>query len=186
MTTSPPPTPVVSDYLRQIRAWRTAVLELLSSTSGRFASDLDPLSERTREWLERLLADNWPDGLRQWALHSPYNLNPFPARALEGEVTSALDTALEVLRWRAGVEDFLSDIWDVVCEPLLDLDECGAIGAFLRPSSNESLCHLCLTAFTRDELNVARHGCLVLAHVRAKWPPMPGKFVQWSREAEQE
>jgi len=182
---SPPPSSVLSEYVRQIRAWRAAVLALVHRPLPDVVADNEALSEPVREWLGQLLAGEWPDEVRRWALQSPYHLTPFPTGVLEPAAAASLDSALGVLRWRAGVEDFLSDIWDVIGEPLLDLDECNAIGAFFRPITQERICGFCLTEFPPDQLHVDRHGCLVLAHVRAKWPPMPGKFVQWAREAEQ-
>jgi len=75
--------------------------------------------------------------------------------------------ALDVLRWRAGIYDFLSDIWDVIGEPMLDMFECNAMAAFLVPVGARR-CIFCLAA----EPN--HHPCVVLAHVRSKWPTLPG------------
>jgi len=89
-----------------------------------------------------------------------------------------VDRVLEVLRWRAGVADYLSDVWDVMEEPELDVFECGAISRFLDPASSAGICHVCLTEFAPDKLNVYDHGCLLLAHVQAKWPVVPKRFLR--------
>jgi hypothetical protein len=57
----------------------------------------------------------------------------------------------EVLRWRAAVQDCLSDIWDVIGDPYLDFDECMAIGQFLQPAAPNEVCRFCLTEFAPEK-----------------------------------
>jgi hypothetical protein len=120
--------------------------------------------------------------MTRYAIQSPYNLVPFPAAALESEPAPGAETVLQTLRWRAGTVDYLDDVWDVVNEPYLDLSECTALGRFLRRPSGEPVCHLCLTEFAENELHPDRHGCVLLRHVRAKWPAIP-IFERWRNEA---
>jgi hypothetical protein len=83
------------------------------------------------------------------------------------------------------MEDYLHDIWDVIGDPFLDLDECNAIGQFLYPAGTEDLCCFCLTEIAPDKLNVSDHDCFFLEHVRAKWPAPPPSFRRWMTEAKQ-
>src|SRR6185369_360472 len=99
--------------------------------------------------------------------------------------TPNLEDVMNVLRWRAAVEDYLGDIWDVMGDPFLDFDECGAIGQFLSPACAKGVCALCLTEISPDRLNIDDHNCFFLDHIRAKWPPPPPIFQRWMKEAKQ-
>jgi hypothetical protein len=166
-------------YLQQIRDWRQTVLA--------FVCGPDPtaphgLSQRARRTLETFFALSWSDAMTRYAIQSPYNLMAFPTPALKSTPATNIQTVLQVLRWRAGVTDYLDDVWDVVNEPSLDMDECTAIDRFLGCASDEPVCHLCLTEFAKDRVHPDLHACLLLRHVRAKWPVIP-IFEQWKDEA---
>src|SRR6266446_4324310 len=172
----PPPDHALASYLDQIRVWRSTVLEFLDKSGGGPVPEVEGLARRARMTLATFLASSWTQGVTQNAAQSPYNTRAFPGTALEAVSHPNVDLVLAVLRWRAGVVDYLSDIWDVIGEPELDVDECGAIEQFLRPAYEERMCPFCLTEFPSDKLHPDQHGCLLLGHVRAKWPPMPPQF----------
>ena len=169
----PPPGEVLSNYLGEIRQWRSAVLAFLEEPEVKRAATIEGLSERASEALATCLSSQWPENMSAWAKQSPYNLNAFPAPALEAVSPPCLALVLDVLRWRAGVMDMLSDIWDVIGEPWLDLAECMAMEQFLYPVGDRRCCAFCLTEFASDQMHADRHQCLLLGHVRAKWPAMP-------------
>jgi hypothetical protein len=167
---SPPPDQTVRSYLNQIRSWRSRVLAFLGQLVLNTAPEAAGLSGRAIRALGTFLAANWPPETTQYAAQSPYNISAFPASALESHDRPVLDILFDVLRWRAGAVDYLGDIWDVIGEPDLELFECNALAQFLSPVSDERMCRLCLTEFPPHELQVDRHRCVVVAHVRAKWP----------------
>jgi hypothetical protein len=73
-----------------------------------------------------------------------YALGPFPD--LGGEPLAALH---RVLLWRAGVADFLADVWDTIGEAAFGFDECQRIASLLIPSGlspgeERTTCLLCL------------------------------------------
>ncbi len=156
------PDAAAEGYLNDIRAWRLAVLEFVARPGTGPQSDPDGLSERARKALVTFLAESWSEATSLWAAQSPYNVSAFPISGLEADKMSTVDSILKILRWRAGLEDCLSDIWDVIGEPALDLDECDAIGQFLRPASEAKLCCLCLNEYAPGDLPPDRHGCLIL------------------------
>lgn len=180
----PPPDGVLSGYLDKIRQWRLAVLTFLEESDAKCVAPLADLTERAREALAACLASAWSQNMTAWATQSPYNFGAFPAPALDAATQSSMDLVLNVLRWRAGLIDMLSDIWDVLDEPELDLDECMAIGQFLHPADQQSRCAFCLTEFAQDQLHPSQHQCRLLGHVRAKWPEFPPSFKRWAGEAQ--
>lgn len=180
----PPSGHAVAGYLQELRSWRSAVLELLGKSAGKPDSEAGGLSERARKALDTFLASTWTEQTTQWAVQSPYNLGPFPASAEEPGTDSPLNSILEVLRWRAGICDCLSDIWNVFGDPYLELDECMAIAQFLEPSASKKICGYCLTEFAPEKLHTDQHQCLLLRHVRAKWPPRPPAFARWAAAGE--
>ncbi len=74
-----------------------------------------------------------------------------------------------LLHWRAGLLDWVADVWDVIGEPALDLDECRALERLLTPPLHGA-CRWCLTAHAPAP---GGHECPVLAAARAHWPPSP-------------
>ena len=172
----------VSSYLDQVRSWRQAVVEFIGGSSGKPAPETDGLTERAQKALATFLADRWTEGMTDYVSQSPYNISPFPASALEGASNPPMESVFEILQWRAAVVDYLSDVWDVIGDPFLDIDECGAIDKFLRPVSKVRLCSFCLTEFASGQLD-SGHDCMLTSHVRAKWPPMPPAFARWAKHA---
>ena len=87
-----------------------------------------------RDWrLSEFLRSEWSSEDQARAASSPYNITGFPAQVGEQE-GNASACVLELLRWRAGfLEHHLSDVWDVMGEPTLGLDECNAVTRFLAP-----------------------------------------------------
>src|SRR5438270_3365436 len=185
LATSPPPGPAVATYLEQIRAWRSAVLQFLNTIKLGAALDTHGLSTRAQLALATFLEINWPEEMSRYAVHCPYNISACPARALERAGTPNLEDVMEVLRWRAAVVDYLGDIWDVMGDPFLDFNECGAIGQFLYPACAKNVCSFCLTEIATERLNVEDHNCFLLDHIRAKWPAPPPSFQRWAAEAKE-
>jgi hypothetical protein len=182
---APPSDLAVASYLHEVALWRSAVLKLTDYSSAGSASEADRLPKRARDALATFLASTWSEQMKQWAVQTPYNLTAFPAPALEAGRGATVDAVLDVLRWRAGVVDCLCDVSDVIGDPVLDTDECTAIEQFLHPraTGKGGVCAFCLTEFGPDELHPGAHECLVLAHVRSKWPPMPPSSARWAKEA---
>ncbi|HTL58537.1 MAG TPA: hypothetical protein VL361_22810 [Candidatus Limnocylindrales bacterium] len=123
--------------------------------------------------------------MNDFAVQCPYNIAPFPIAALEQAQQGSSDLATHVLRWRAAVIDCLSDIWDVIGEPLLDLNECCALGLFLNPADTARLCSFCLAEIAADKANLNDHACPLIGHVRAKWPPSPFKNLNTEASPEE-
>lgn len=156
------------DYVRGVVRWRNRVLTALNDEDE--ASKKYGFSARSRLSLLSFLQSGSPllDKLR--GAGSPYNVQAFPEEEI---VTGGVQSAMAILRWRAGFVDYLSDVWDVMGEPALDLDECELVQRFLFSSSPESLCMFCLTHFEGNLVDPNRHPCVILSDVRAKWPPNP-------------
>jgi len=79
-------------------------------------------------------------------LQYPYRLERFPelSTADGGDPAEALR---RVLLWRAGVVDFLSDVWDTLGATDIGVEECQRISSLLTPVGMErssNLCPLCL------------------------------------------
>lgn len=161
-----------ANYLGAVSDWRDGVLYVLDSEelTHRYC-----LSARARATLLRFLSAEWVHEERASARTSPYNLVPFPGEVLGAERDPAVKSVdvLDVLRWRAAVVDYLDDVVDVLGEPALTWEECAAMGGFLLPISAQSLCWFCLMPYSDDVLNPDSHDCVMLGHVRAKWPPSP-------------
>jgi len=175
---SPPPDHALASYLDQIRTWRSTVLEFLRKSGGGPVPEVECLTQRARMTLATFLASSCTQGVTRYAVRSPYNIRAFPGTALEAVGHPKVNLVLGVLRWRARAVDYLSDVWDVMGESELDVFECGAISRFLDPASGAGICHVCLTEFAPDKLNVYDHSCLLLAHVQAKWPVVPKRFLR--------
>lgn len=171
------PAQEVSAYLAQVRSWRLAVLEFIDGSSGKSLPGKDGLTERVRNVLATFLASAWTQQMTAYANKSPYNISAFPAETLEARVKPAVEAMFEVLRWRASVVDYLSDVWDVIGEPFLDIEECNTITEFLDPVGEAELCMFCLQVVS------GKHDCMLTSHVRAKWPPIPPNFAKWAKEA---
>ena len=124
------PAPVLADYLGEIRSWRLRVLEFLAQPGGAADPKNKGLTERAKMALVTFLAGHWASGMAAYAAQSPYNISPFPTNAVEALASPTMEPVLEVLRWQAGVNDYLGDVCFVMGEPALELDECMALGEF--------------------------------------------------------
>jgi hypothetical protein len=159
-----------ANYLTQVLEWRDRVLRAVPTAEE--PAEQYGLSTRARLTLVQFLRSEWSSEDQVSAAMSPYNVHAFPAETAGAE-RCASARVLEMLRWRAGFVDYLSDVWDVIDEPALTPDECWTVGAFLRPINAELLCSFCLTPFEGDAIHPDNHRCVILGHVRAKWPPFP-------------
>jgi len=172
----------VSSYLDAIRSWRSHVLEFLKDADGKYVEEFHYLSARAQQMLATFFAESWTPGMSRDAAQSPYNLRAFPQDVLEGNGNSKIEVVLDVLRWRAGVVDYLGDAPSAMF-PAIELDESVAMDQFLNPVDYQELCWLCLTEFEREQNHPDAHDCLLLGHVQAKWPKMPSAFRSWAAEA---
>lgn len=75
-------------------------------------------------------------------LRYPYRLSRFPVRL---EAVDAVADLQAVLLWRAGVVDFLADVWDTV-DGEIGTEECGELEALLLPAGMTGVCPLCLAS----------------------------------------
>ncbi len=143
----------VMDFLVRAAAWRETARAWLASPAAMAA----PLSEEMRRILPAALGDERaPPGAL--AATRTYRLEPFPrlapsAERSSGDCARARRQLLNVLVWRSRLVDFLSDVWDVMGPPLLDLDECEwVIRELLTPHSAARLCTSCLQPLSTPEL----------------------------------
>jgi hypothetical protein len=161
-------------YLSECSQWRDRLQTWLHS--GDFAPASKVLtSRRAALYLYHFLKPAWTEPELEAGLRSPYSVAPFPIDALEGPLDPR-ESVLEILRWRAGFVDWISDIWDVAGEPELDLFECRAIERFLTPADVQNPCIFCLKPLAEDESRHYGSECPLLLHVRAKWP---SKLPRW-------
>ena len=66
------------------------------------------------------------------------------------------------------VVDYLTDVWDSLSTPELEMGECAAIGAFIRPARLDGRCVYCLTKFAMDRIDPEDHGCIMARHAHAR------------------
>ncbi|HZU99011.1 MAG TPA: hypothetical protein VFF73_20045 [Planctomycetota bacterium] len=117
------------ELLRRTEEWRVSALAWLRSPESVAVSD------ELRAFLEHLLRGEKPATV----VPASYGLTPYPAGG------TALERAVSVLRWRSAVTSFLSDVWDVIGEPLFDLEECQkALEAFAPEGPAGARCAACL------------------------------------------
>jgi len=158
---------VAATYLSEIQRWRESIL--MAMAAGATANtDLARLTPRARSHFAFLLDTKWNARTRLWALDSAYDLTPFPDTCDPAEMDDTMAGVMAVLRWRAGVVTYLSDVWDVLGKPALEKEECLAISAFLQPARMEGRCILCLTEFDSDRAAPEDHGCVMLSHAGAR------------------
>jgi len=163
---------VAAEYLSEIHRWRARLVAGLAGEGPAIAGP-EGLTRRARSHLALLLGTEWDANILKWAAGSAYNIAPFPATAFHANVDDPMTSVMEVLRWRAAVADYLSDVWDVLGAPVLELGECRAMSSFLQPIRMEGRCVFCLSEFDPGRVAPEDHGCVMLSHVRAKWPPCP-------------
>jgi hypothetical protein len=165
------------DYLSQVFGWRNRVLDALQTSN--VLTNQCGLADRARRAFIWFLGAEWSTKEQDWAARSPYSISRFPDE-IRDHLGNGPASVLHVLQWRAGLVDYLSDVWDVIGEPSLSLDECNALTRFLFPLDAKSMCWFCLADYDVDALNPEKHGCVILAHVRAKWPENP--FSHWTKD----
>lgn len=161
---------VRGDYLAHVQTWRHEVLRALQpfESCERFE-----LSHWARATLLHFLRHDWNVPQHAAAMSLAYNIAPFPISAFDRDSEEAV---LDVLRWRAAARDYFDDVCDAM-PPCPDVMDCGRAATFLFPPDDTPLCIFCLTDFGEDEMPVDAHRCLILSHVRAKWPPMPHGLI---------
>jgi hypothetical protein len=136
----------IAAFLERAEAWRAAACQWLAALGPEA-----PISEKMRKVLRAALRDpEVPAGALAGA--RVYRVEPFPPlpRGL-GQPPAGADYAgarrylLDILVWRSRLVDFLSDVWDVMGPPLLEMEECEwAIRELLTASSKIQLCLDCL------------------------------------------
>lgn len=172
----------VSSYLTTIRSWRLRALEVLRNAGAKELSEVHYLSPKAQEMFASFLACGWMPEMSKYAAQSTYNLRAFSPHVLEDQDSSTVESVLDVLRWRAGIVDYLGDAafaWN----PTLEMDECAAIGRFFHPDDHKKLCWLCLTEFAPEQRHLDGHECALTSCVRAKWPQTPSAFRAWAKRA---
>jgi len=152
---------VAAAYLTEIRRWRDAVVAALASGDPAIDS-IDQFTLRAREHLAVLLRSSRDVPTRIAFLRSGYGLTPFPAPRRGGRAEDPMLAVLQVLRWRAAVVNHLTDVWDVLGKPDLEMGECAAIGMFIRPARLEGRCVYCLTEYGPGHIDPAMHDCVMV------------------------
>jgi hypothetical protein len=159
--------PAVADnYLSEIQRWRNAVVAAVATNDPEVVR-IENFTARARSRLMVLLATGWDSKARGWAATSGYGLAPFPASRLPEGLDDPMKAVMDVLHWRVTVVNYLTDVWDVLGKPELEMGECMAIGTFMRPARLEGRCVFCLTEFGYDRLDPDEHGCVLMSHVGA-------------------
>ncbi len=154
---------VAARDLEEVRRWRDAVAAALE-TRDPALDVVEHLTPRARARLALFLAERWDPRHRLWALTSDYDLAPFPAPPAARATDVPMRAVLEVMRWRAGIVHYLTDVWDVLGPPDLEMGECAAIGAFMRPARLEGRCIYCLSEYEPRRLDPEDHGCPLAVH----------------------
>lgn len=157
---------VAATYLGEIRRWRDAVMTALATADPAIAR-IENLTPRARARLAVLLDTLWDAKTQHWASESGYDLTPFPLSGQKPIVADPMQAVLDVLHWRAAVVNFLTDVWDVLGTPELEIGECAAIGTFIRPALLEGRCVYCLTEYEPRLVDPDDHGCIMVGHTHA-------------------
>ncbi len=118
-------------------AWRA---ELAAWLAG--AERDDALSPALATVLLELVRARPSEEFRRFA----YRLERMPSPEPPTDPCECLQS---LLLWRAGVVDFLSDVWDTLGPAPFDIEECQRAGSLFTPidSDGGGLCHLCLEPF---------------------------------------
>lgn len=153
-------------YLTEIQRWREAVRTAI--LAGDPAIDLiDHFTTRARSRLGLLLEAEWDPRARHWAAVSGHGLSPFPTIHGASDEVDPVREVFDVLRWRAAVVHYLTDAWVSSGMPRLEMGECAAIGAFMRPARLQGRCVYCLTEYPGDRIDPEDHGCVMAGHMYA-------------------
>ena len=159
----------VGDFLERVRTWREAARAWLVSAAAVDA----PITDEMRRILRVALGDSDARGGALAAART-YRVGPFPAGAppavtgqTNGDCKDARRYLLEVMVWRSRLVDFLSDVWDVIGPPLLDMDECEwVIRELLTPPSPVRLCIKCLQLMPSPEFERRHYDTCVVRIAR--------------------
>lgn len=157
---------VAANYLEEIHRWRNAVVTAVATNDPAVAR-IENFTTRARNRLAVLMAQNWDPKTRLWALTSGYGLVPFPAARAPEDRDDPMNAVMDVLQWRVAVVNYVTDVWDVLGKPELEMGECMAIGGFMRPARLEGRCVYCLTEFDFHRIDPDDHGCVLMSHARA-------------------
>lgn len=153
---------VAAAYLTEILRWRDAVAAALAGDDPAL-DGVDHLTPRARERLALLLRTRWDVATRLSILRSGHGLTPFPAPPRTPRAGDPMLAVLQVLRWRAAVVNHLTDVWDVLGRPELEMGECAAIGMFIRPARLEGRCVYCLTEYGPGHIDPEVHDCVMVS-----------------------
>lgn len=153
--------PVAATYLTEIRRWRDTVAAALASEGAETAH----LTPRARARFAVLLRAGWDVKTRLWAVDSNYGLTPFPAGSSRRQ--GPMQSVLETLHWRSAIVQYLTDVWDMMGKPELNMEECAAIGMFMRPVHLEGLCVFCLTEYGPGHIAPEDHDCIMMGYAHA-------------------
>jgi hypothetical protein len=136
--------------------------------AGSFLAALAPWHERAMAWLDEQVSSGGISSrlrdLLKWSLGS----RTVRAPAVSGYLISRLpppsgstvEDALDVLTWRAGVVDFLSDVWDTMGPADFEFEECTlAIEQLFTPPSLRAtqICPNCMQPLPADSRTAASH-----------------------------
>jgi hypothetical protein len=147
----------VGTFVDAVLAWRDAVEHAIRHER---ASLPDRLTDRAAALMLELLHREDRDPITD----SPYLIRPFPA-----SVARTRWSYYDLMRWRVGFADMVSDIWDVVGEPAYDMKECAVLETFLHPVDIEQRCHSCLEVFPAARRHCSAHDCSMFAYITAHW-----------------
>src|SRR5262249_50385774 len=153
-------------YLAEIQRWRVAVVTAALG-KGVSLDHVEHLTPRARRRLVTLLDTKWDPQTRLWAIASGFDVTPFPATRHTTQIHDPMQDVIDVLHWRAGILDYLTDGWDSLSKPELEMNECAAIGSFIRPARLEGRCVYCLTEYEPRRIDPEEHGCVMARHQRA-------------------
>jgi hypothetical protein len=164
---APWPAAQADAYLAEILLWREAVQAAI--VAGNPVIDLvDHLTPRARSRLAVLLETKWDARIQHWAAVSGNDLTPFPSIHPASPSDEPMRAVLDVLHWRAAVVNYLTDVWDSPSTPELEMGECAAIGAFIRPARLQGRCVFCLGEYAFDRIDPEDHGCVMAGHAHAR------------------
>lgn len=136
-----PPNPFWSADEEAARRALSAVTAFVDALARELDGALADLAPPMRAVLAALVGVSPPDPLAKLAR---YRLAPFPRHSVEGQ--SATERLAAVLMWRAGIVDFLSDVWDTLGDAGFSLEDCRVVEGLFTPPGIEpaSTCPYCL------------------------------------------
>src|SRR6185436_20352231 len=97
---SPPIDDVIANYLKEIRLWRTRILQFLAE-AGEPTPEIPGLTKWSRTKLTHFLASEWNPEARAQAASSVFNLSAFPVSAVEPGRQPTIASVMHALQWRS-------------------------------------------------------------------------------------